>query len=72
VREHLDSQLTQRTLIHRAEHLGWHPERIDVFDGDLGQSAAVLCQEGLPLRHERFAVGPARDHNRLLGALYWD
>ena len=40
VREHLDSQLTQRTLIHRAEHLGWHPERIDVFDGDLGQSAA--------------------------------
>ena len=40
VRENLDSQLTQRTLIHRAEHLGWHPERIDVFDGDLGQSAA--------------------------------
>jgi len=40
VREHLDSQLTQRTLIHRAEHLGWHPERIEVFDGDLGQSAA--------------------------------
>jgi len=40
VREHLDSQLTQRTLIDRAEHLGWHPERIEVFDGDLGQSAA--------------------------------
>jgi len=40
VREHLDSQLTQRTLISRAEHLGWHPERIEVFDGDLGQSAA--------------------------------
>ncbi|HSX79892.1 MAG TPA: recombinase family protein [Candidatus Saccharimonadia bacterium] len=40
VREHLDSQLTQRTLIRRAEHLGWHPERIEVFDGDLGQSAA--------------------------------
>src|SRR5437899_10210714 len=40
VREHLDSQLTQRPLIHRAEHLGWHPERIEVFDGDLGQSAA--------------------------------
>ncbi len=39
VREHLDSQLTQRTLIGRAEHLGWHPERIEVFDGDLGQSA---------------------------------
>jgi DNA invertase Pin-like site-specific DNA recombinase len=42
VREHLDSQLTQRTLIHRAEHLGWHPERIEVFDGDLGQSAAGI------------------------------
>jgi DNA invertase Pin-like site-specific DNA recombinase len=42
VREHLDSQLTQRTLIRRAEHLGWHPERIEVFDGDLGQSAAGL------------------------------
>ncbi len=45
VREHLDSQRTQRTLIRRAEHLGWHPERIEVFDGDLGQSAAG--------RHER-------------------
>src|SRR2546425_5482161 len=45
VREHLDSQLTQRTLIRRAEGLGWHPERIEVFDGDLGQSATG--------RHER-------------------
>src|SRR5262249_51442755 len=40
VREHLDSQLTQRTLVRRAAHLGWHPERIEVFDGALGQSAA--------------------------------
>ena len=39
VREHLDSQLTQRTLARRAQSLGWHPERIEVFDGDLGQSA---------------------------------
>jgi DNA invertase Pin-like site-specific DNA recombinase len=39
VREHLDSQLTQRTLVYRAQSLGWHPERIEVFDGDLGQSA---------------------------------
>ena len=39
VREHLDSQLTQRTLVERAQSLGWHPERIEVFDGDLGQSA---------------------------------
>ena len=28
VREHLDSQLTQRTLVRRAQSLGWHPERI--------------------------------------------
>src|SRR5215510_14441687 len=42
VREHLDSQLTQRTLIRRAEHLGWHRERIEVFDGDLGQSATGM------------------------------
>src|SRR5712692_2466418 len=40
VREHLDSQLTQRALVGRAQSLGWHPERIDVLDGDLGQSAA--------------------------------
>jgi len=39
VREHLDSQLTQRTLVERAQSLGWHPDRIEVFDGDLGQSA---------------------------------
>jgi DNA invertase Pin-like site-specific DNA recombinase len=39
VREHLDSQLTQRPLVRRAQSLGWHPERIEVFDGDLGQSA---------------------------------
>ena len=42
MREHLDSQLTQRALVHRAEDLGWHPERIEVFDGDLGQSATGL------------------------------
>ena len=29
----------------------------------------VLCPKGLPLRHERFAVGPAGDHKRLRGAL---
>ena len=39
VREHRDSQLTQRTRVQRAHSLGWHPERIAVFDGDLGQSA---------------------------------
>jgi DNA invertase Pin-like site-specific DNA recombinase len=39
VREHLDSQLTQRALVDRAQGLGWHADRIEVFDGDLGQSA---------------------------------
>lgn len=39
VREHLDSPLTQRPLVQRAQSLGWHPERLEVFDGDLGQSA---------------------------------
>lgn len=39
VREHLDRQLTQRALVERAQSLGWHPERLAVFDGDLGQSA---------------------------------
>jgi DNA invertase Pin-like site-specific DNA recombinase len=44
VREHLDSQLTQRALATRAQSLGWHPERIDLFDGDLGQSATGTQQ----------------------------
>ena len=39
VRDHLDSQLTQRALVERAKSLGWHADRIEVFDGDLGQSA---------------------------------
>src|SRR4029453_11323218 len=53
VREHLDSPLTQRTLIRRAEHLGWHSDRIDVFDGDLGQSAA-----GVQERDDLKALAP--------------
>ncbi len=40
VREHLDSQLTQRALLERAQALGWHRERIEVLDDDLGHSAA--------------------------------
>jgi DNA invertase Pin-like site-specific DNA recombinase len=39
VRDHLDSQLTQRALVERAPSLGWHADRIEVCDGDLGQSA---------------------------------
>ncbi len=42
VREHVDSQLNQRALIERAQALGWHPERIDVLDGDLGRSATSV------------------------------
>src|SRR5262249_13794700 len=30
--------------------------------------SAVLCQKGLPLCHERFAIGPSRDQEELLGA----
>ena len=28
----------------------------------------VICQVGLPLCHERFAIGPSRDQEGLLGA----
>ncbi len=40
VREHVDSQLCQRTLVERAQQLGWHPSRVQVLEGDLGQSAS--------------------------------
>lgn len=40
VRNNVDSQLNQRSLVERAKSLGWSPERIQVFDSDLGQSAA--------------------------------
>ena len=43
VREHGGSQLTQRALVERAQSLGWHPERIEVLDGDLGQSATATA-----------------------------
>jgi DNA invertase Pin-like site-specific DNA recombinase len=42
VRENFDSQLNQRALTERAQALGWHRERIEVFDGDLGQSGAHI------------------------------
>ena len=41
VRENIDSQLNQRTLVERAQGLGWQAQRIEVFDGDLGQSATT-------------------------------
>lgn len=40
VRQHQESQRYQRALWERAQALGWHEERIKVFDADLGQSAA--------------------------------
>ena len=40
VRQNLESQLNQRALVDRAQALGWHPERIEMLDADLGQSAA--------------------------------
>jgi DNA invertase Pin-like site-specific DNA recombinase len=39
VRAPLDSQLTPRALVGRAQSLGWPPERIAVCAGDLGPSA---------------------------------
>jgi DNA invertase Pin-like site-specific DNA recombinase len=40
VRQNQESQRYQRALWERAQVLGWHEERIKVFDADLGQSAA--------------------------------
>jgi len=40
VRQNRESQLNQRALVDRAQALGWHRERIEVLDADLGQSAA--------------------------------
>jgi DNA invertase Pin-like site-specific DNA recombinase len=42
VREPRDSPRTQRALGDRAQGLGWHGERIEVCDGDLGQSATGM------------------------------
>jgi DNA invertase Pin-like site-specific DNA recombinase len=39
VRLNLESQLNQRALVERAQSLGWHRQRIQVLDADLGQSA---------------------------------
>ena len=40
VRQNQESQFNQRALIQRAETLGWHRQRIQVLDRDLGQSGA--------------------------------
>jgi DNA invertase Pin-like site-specific DNA recombinase len=43
VRENFGSQLNQRALVDRARELGWPLERIEVLDGDLGQSGAATA-----------------------------
>ncbi len=42
VRQNQESQVNQRSLVERAQALGWHDERIQVLDGDLGQSGAQV------------------------------
>jgi len=55
-------------LAQAVRRLGWRVYATNHTAEEVG--LPVLCQEGLPLRHERFAVGPARDHKRFLGALH--
>lgn len=58
VRENFDSQLCQRTLIERAQRLGWHQDRIEVLDGDLGQSASqAQCREAFRALAAEVALG---------------
>jgi DNA invertase Pin-like site-specific DNA recombinase len=40
VRQNQESQFNQRSLVERAQALGWHAQRVQVLDADLGQSAA--------------------------------
>lgn len=42
VRTNTESQANQRALVARAVGLGWHQERIQMLDGDLGQSASSV------------------------------
>lgn len=58
VRENFDSQLCQRTLIERAQNLGWHRDRIEVLDGDLGQSASqAQCRDDFKALAAEVALG---------------
>jgi DNA invertase Pin-like site-specific DNA recombinase len=67
VRENLGSQFTQRALVERAQSLGWHPERIEVLDGDLGQSATATAGRDA---FKALAAEVALDH---VGILFgWD
>jgi DNA invertase Pin-like site-specific DNA recombinase len=67
VRENLGSQFTQRALVERAQSLGWHPERIEVLDGDLGQSATATAGRDA---FKALAAAVALDH---VGIIFgWD
>jgi hypothetical protein len=45
------------------------PWRLPIKDQVSSHMIFVICQKGLPLCHERFAVEPAGDYTRLLEAL---
>lgn len=58
VREHIDSQLSQRTLAERAKTLGWHSSRVEVFDADLGLSAnQAECRDDFKAMIAEVALG---------------
>ena len=58
VRENLDSQLCQRTLIERAQKFGWHVDRIKVLEGDLGSSASqAQCRDDFKALAAEVALG---------------
>jgi DNA invertase Pin-like site-specific DNA recombinase len=58
VREHVDSQISQRTLAERAKGLGWHPDRIEVLDADLGLSASqAQCRDDFKALIAEVALG---------------
>ena len=40
LRHHHESQRRQRDFVHRAQELGWAPERIQVVDDDQGETAS--------------------------------
>ncbi|HYQ92958.1 MAG TPA: recombinase family protein [Candidatus Competibacteraceae bacterium] len=67
VRENRGSQFTQRALVERAQSLGWHPDRIEVLDGDLGQSATATAGRDA---FKALAADVALDHVGIV--LGWD
>jgi DNA invertase Pin-like site-specific DNA recombinase len=58
VLHHQESQRRQRQFVERATRLGWPPERIQVVDDDLGQSASRTGQRfGFQEMVSRTALG---------------